>query len=96
MENIRQPEGIKQRVEKLLNQLMDDTENDDERFDQLINGIADYGKEMRQKYSTADQTRAFNKLIGSSLMHETVDDFPGEDSVVAFLAKMRQKLFPQE
>jgi len=55
--------------------------------------IVEKVKELRLKYSDYESYHAYHILVGSSLLNECPNfDFPGEDSIEAFLDKAEQKL----
>ena len=87
-----QPQGIQEQVQRKMRSIMDELKARGQSYNDYMNAVADYAQDIRQKYPASDEVRAYNKLIGNSSMAETLDDFPGEDSVLVFLESVRKKL----
>ena len=68
---------------------------DDSEIDGIMEEIKLFSDYLKSKYPNPKEYAAYHALIGSTINETTTsilhDDFPGEDSVEAFLAKLESE-----
>lgn len=81
--------GMKERLGRLLESVPD------EKLDELMEKTASFAAHLRSKYQDAGAYRSYHALAGSSIDEDIVsikeDDFPGEDSVEAFIQELEKE-----
>jgi hypothetical protein len=93
IKNHEQPKSVSARVAEIRNKLGERLLAIDEKaFLSMMEEVSAQGRLLLKKYPGARTFNAFHILIGSTPpVGLREEDFPGEDSILAFLEKLRDK-----
>lgn len=93
MENEHGKEVEKQGLLEEARSLRHDIYTDEAHAIQVLDRVVQKAKELREKYPNYTQYQIYHLLIGSTPPEGTdiYEDFPGDDSVVEFLKKLKSE-----